>query len=361
MKVAILGAGNGGVSAAVELARGGHQVSLWNRSRSTLEPLIGAGGIHYQGVLGEGFVPLPMISDNLAKVVAGAEAILVCLPTQALGAVADALISVGAVTSPVILNPGHTGGALEFAEVFRRRGVAAPPLAEFSTLTYVARKTGPASVSITGRAKTIRAAGFAGDVTALAIAKSLYDCADPVTDVLHTSLCNVNMVLHPPGALLGASWVEATGGDFTFYVQGLSDGVARVMEDLDQERCRVGAAFGHDLPPLFDEMQAIGTIEIAADRKAGLAAAIRAGKANSAIKAPDSLRHRYYQEDFWYGLMPFLALADIAQVDAPVAASLMRLCASALGRAAPAAGRTAEAMGIDRLNRDQLINKVKGK
>ena len=38
-------------------------------------------------------------------------------------------------------------------------------------------------------------------------------------------LCNINMVVHPPGAILGAAWVEATGGDFTFYVQGMTPGV----------------------------------------------------------------------------------------------------------------------------------------
>ena len=48
-------------------------------------------------------------------------------------------------------------------------------------------------------------------------------------DVLACDLANVNMVLHVPGAVLGAAWVEATRGDFTFYVQGMTPGVARVM------------------------------------------------------------------------------------------------------------------------------------
>ena len=54
MKVAILGAGSGGVSAAVELSRTGHIVRLWNRSGKTLEPFIDAGGIRYEGVMGSG-------------------------------------------------------------------------------------------------------------------------------------------------------------------------------------------------------------------------------------------------------------------------------------------------------------------
>jgi len=56
---------------------------------------------------------------------------------------------------------------------------------------------------------------------------------------------------------------------FHFYVEGLTDGVARVMESLDAERRSVGRGFGVDLPSLFDEMQAVGTIESNVDPQAG--------------------------------------------------------------------------------------------
>ena len=85
-------------------------------------------------------------------------------------------------------------------------------------------------------------------------------------DVLACDLANVNMVLHAPGAVLAAAWVEATRGDFTFYVQGMTPGVARVMRALDDERRAVARAFGHDLPSLDAEMQAIGTVEQSSPR-----------------------------------------------------------------------------------------------
>ncbi|RME65810.1 MAG: NAD/NADP octopine/nopaline dehydrogenase, partial [Alphaproteobacteria bacterium] len=140
---------------------------------------------------------------------------------------------------------------------------------------------------------------------------------------------------------------------------GLTDGVARIMTDLDKERLAVATAFGHALPDLFHEMQAIGTIEAQADPAQGLAAAIRGGKANARIKAPDSLAHRYYREDFWYGLMPFLALAQIAGVAAPTAAALFHLGAGLAGADKPKSGRDAAAMGIAGLGKAQLIAKVK--
>ncbi len=360
MKVAILGAGGGGASAAVDLARQGHQVSLWNRSAEAISGFVAAGGIRHLGVLGSGLTKVPLITTDLQQAADGADALLVCLPTLAHAPLAAQLAGCGLGSTPVILNPGQSGGALEFAAVYARAGVAAPPLAEFSTLTYVARKPAADTVHTSGRAKAVWVAALPGGEAALDAARALYDCARPAPNVLATALANVNMVLHPPGAILGAAWVERTGGDFTFYVEGLTDGVGRVMEQLDAERLAVAAAFGLGLPDLFDEMRTIGTIEAGTDRSQGLAAAIRGGRANARIRAPDSLDHRYYREDFWYGLQPFLALARIAGSEVPVAEALFRLGVALTGPVREGFGRSAEAMGIAGLDKAGLLAKVTG-
>ncbi|MEX2525067.1 MAG: NAD/NADP octopine/nopaline dehydrogenase family protein [Gammaproteobacteria bacterium] len=360
MKVAILGAGAGAVSAVVELGLQGHAIRLWNRREESLEPLRQNRGVDYSGVLGEGRADAEVWTTDLREAVAGAEALLVCLPTTAHESVARTLADQGLNDLPVVLNPGHTGGALAFREVFRRAGMAAPPVAEFSTLTYVARRPDQRSVSTTGVAGQVRVAALPGDEAAVEAALGLYPSALPAADVMTSGLANVNMVLHPPGAILGAAWVEATGGDFTFYVQGLTDGTGRVLRKLDEERLAVARAYDVTLPDLFHEMQAIGTIEPDTDPAEGVVSAIRAGKANSAIKAPDSLDHRYYREDFHYGLQPFLVFADIAGVDVPVARSLMALAEALLESAGTDTGRTAKSMGIDGKSRQQLIEMIRG-
>ena len=82
------------------------------------------------------------------------------------------------------------------------------------------------------------------------------------------------------------------------------------------------------------------------------------GKANSKIKGPDSLEHRYYKEDFGHGLLPFLEFANIAGVDTPVARSLYLLAQTTVGVDYRDGGRTAAAMGIAGLSKDQLLEKV---
>jgi opine dehydrogenase len=360
MRVAILGAGAGGASAAVELAGGGHTVTLWSRSASTLEPFSDAGGISHTGVLGSGTLMPELMTDRLDRVLEDADVALVCLPTSAHVSLARALAEIRANSLPVVLNPGHTGGALAFRRVFDDAGLRPPPVAEFSTLTYVARKSAPDTVHTSGVAGRVWVACLPGDEAAVEQARELYPAAERARDVLATSLANVNMILHPPGSIMGASWIESTGGDFTFYVDGLSPGVGRIMERLDAERLAAGREFGLDLPDLFAEMQAIGTIEPDADSEAGLTAAVRSGTANSRIRAPASLRHRYFIEDFFFGLRPFLEFSAVAGVATPVARALMTLAEQLIDPDGEIAGRSARVMGIEGMDRPGLLQLVSG-
>jgi opine dehydrogenase len=355
-RIAVLGAGAGGAAAVAELSAAGHAIRLWGRSPGTLSPFQQQGGIAYEGVLGSGMVRPDLITVDLGEAVAGAEAVVVCAPSFAHRDIAAKLAATGAGNLPVVLNPGHTGGALEFRQASRARGVD-PPIAEFSTLTYVARKYRPGCVTITGLAKSVRLAALPGGEAALDAGGALFRCANIMPDVLACDLANVNMVLHVPGAVLAAAWIEATHGDFTFYVSGMTAGVARVMRALDDERRSVARALGHALPSLIAEMQAIGTVQAGAGED-DLAAAIAAGEANRRIKAPDSLAHRYYREDFGHGLLPFTVLASIAGVAVPIAASLLRIGETLIGADLAVGGRTAEAMGIAGLDRTGLLKLV---
>src|SRR5215470_3764702 len=359
-KVAVVGGGAGGAAAVVELVAAGHEVRFWSRAEQTLAPFKAQGGVAYDGILGSGLAQPHLMTCDLVAAIEAAEVILICLPTFAHRSVALALANAGS-TLPIVLNPGHTGGALEFRHTFRSLGHAPPPIAEFSTLTYVARKYTPARVTITGRAKNVRLAALPDGKSAADAAQMLFRSAWIVRDVLACDLANVNMVLHSPGAVLGAAWVEATGGDFTFYVQGMTAGVARVMRALDEERRAVARAFGHELPSLIEEMQAVGTVEASIRDIDDLVAAISSGEASRKIKAPNSLQHRYYREDFGHGLLPFAAFAAIAEIDIPVATSLLRLAETVLGFDLSTEGRTAERMGIADLDRNGLLKLVGGR
>jgi opine dehydrogenase len=345
------------MAATAELTLAGHAVRLWNRRPATLAPLEAAGGVAYEGVLGDGFARPEAMTQNLAEALAGADLAMVCLPSIAHGRVAEALIAERAAL-PVVLNPGHTGGALHLAARFADAGLEPPPVAELSTLTYVARKPSGDRVRVTGAAERVRAACLPAGEAALALAAELYPAAQPERDVLATGLSNVNLVLHPPAAVLGVAWVEATRGDFRFYADATTPAVARTMAALDAERRAVAAAYGHELDPLELEMAAIGTADREAAARGDLRAAVADGEANRSIMAPDSLEHRYYTEDFGYGVLPFVELARIAGVVVPVADALLRLADTFIEGGVVAAGLTARRMGIAGLDAAGLLERV---
>ncbi|MGH3192265.1 MAG: 2-dehydropantoate 2-reductase N-terminal domain-containing protein, partial [Streptosporangiaceae bacterium] len=172
MRVAVLGAGAGGLSCAVELTQRGRRVRLWNRNPATVQPF-GSGVIGYTGVLGEGSVAVDAVTVDLAEALAGADVAMVCLPALGHDAVFAGLAELGCAI-PVLLNPGHTGGALHLRQVFAAHGVPLPPVAELSTLTYVARRRGDL-VRITGRAGRVRCGALPGGEAAAAAAAALFD------------------------------------------------------------------------------------------------------------------------------------------------------------------------------------------
>jgi opine dehydrogenase len=108
-------------------------------------------------------------------------------------------------------------------------------------------------------------------------------------------------------------------------------------------------------------MAAIGTADRAAAARGDLQGAISRGEANRRIRAPASLEHRYYAEDFGYGLVPMLALAHAAGVATPLASALIAVASALLGRDLAAEGLGAARLGLVDLDRDGILDLVRAR
>ena len=80
--IAVLGAGHGGLAAAADLGLRGYEVRLHARRRETLDPIIEQGGVDVVGVQ-EGLVPVPVLTTDVAEAVAGADLIMLVVPSVA--------------------------------------------------------------------------------------------------------------------------------------------------------------------------------------------------------------------------------------------------------------------------------------
>ena len=52
--------------------------------------------------------------------------------------------------------------------------------------------------------------------------------------------------------LLNTGWVESDHGNFEYYLEGISPGVAKVLEYIDMERIKIAEAVGIRVPSLKD-------------------------------------------------------------------------------------------------------------
>lgn len=352
--VAILGAGNGGCAVAADLGRRGFEVRLWSRSPERLAPIRERGGIARTGVLGEGFTPVPIITADLAEAMAGADLVLLVAPTHAHETLAALAAPHLDAEQLLVAAPGHTLTLIP--SVLRHHGVRRPVLAETGTLPYICRMAGPATVRITVAARYLPFAVFPARETERVRPRvaAVYPAIGPVPSVLDTVFLYGNAIHHPPATLLNAGRIEATGGDYYHYHDGISPAVGHVIDRLDDERRAVAAALGIETPRFVDHFYRMGYTTAAA-RDTGLAyEAFHQSEPDRWIKAPSSLEHRFLDEDVPFGLVPLAELGRLADVPTPGMDYLIHLASLATGKAYRVDGLTLVRMGLAGITCEQL-------
>jgi len=252
----------------------------------------------------------------------------------------------------VVLNPGRTGGALEFAEALRQLKVSTYPfIAEAETLIYACRITNPGQVRIFGIKNAVPVATFpAYHITdVLTTFKKVLPQFVAGDNVLRTSLSNIGAVFHPALTILNVAWIEERKGNFEYYHEGASPSVAKLLENLDAERVNVAEALGIRVLTAREWLyQAYG---VAGDN---LYEAMQANKGYRGIKAPNTLEHRYITEDVPTSLVPIASLGDRFGVSVPTIKTIIHLASVLHGCDYMAEGRTIERLGLSGLSVRQI-------
>lgn len=355
--VAVLGAGNGGCAAAADLARRGFEVRLYNRTYERIRSIVERGGLELTGAAGEGFVELPVVTDDLGMALRGVDLVMVTAPLLALPSYAPGLAEMLPPRAVVFLNPGHVGGGLFLVnEIHRLTGRTDVRTAEVSTLSYACRMRGPTTVAVLGVMDTLPFASFPGRHRdeLLELIRPLYPSVVPATDVLETAFMDINAVEHPPQIICNAGWVEHTRGNYLFYYEGTTPAVGSVIDRLDEERRAVADALGVRTRPFVEVFHAMGYTTGRAAEIGTAFAALQESAPNRWIKGPSSLDHRYLNEDVGWGLVPWAELGRSVRVATPLMDSLITLGGALTGRDYRSEGLTLERLGVAGLGPEAL-------
>ncbi len=356
-KITVIGAGHGGKAMAAEMASRGLPVTLFNRTPSRIEVIKMRGGIELHTEDNQHvFAPLEAVTWDIAEAVAGAELIMVVIPASGHRDVALMVAPHLRDDQVVVLNPGRTGGALEFRQALTEGGCTSVPIiCEAETFLFAARSLGPAEAQIFRTKYSVPAAAFPATRTeeALDVLRTVYPQFIPAKNVLHTSMNNMGAVFHPALALLNAGWIEATSGDFQFYMDGVTPATARVLTALDRERVTVAASLGIRAQTAEEWLN-----RAYAANGADLYEAMHANPGYKGIKAPNHLRHRYIFEDVPCSLVPIALIGQQYGVETSTITALVSLANIVHGTDYWRKGRTLKLLGIQNMSVTELHHYV---
>jgi opine dehydrogenase len=255
----------------------------------------------------------------------------------------------------VLLNPGRTCGALEFINILRERGNNADVIvSEAQTFIYASRGMGPASVKIFRIKQAIPVAAIPAIKTEEALDKINEAFPEFIsgTSVIETSFNNIGAVFHPAITILNASRIESTMGNFQFYIEGVTQSVARVLEEVDKERVEVA----HILR-CKNVLTAIEWLTMAYNVVEGnLFDAIHSNPGYVGIMAPRMTNVRYITEDVPMSLVPIAEFGRIFGVKTTATDALIDLANVIFKIDFRKTGRNLVRLRMENLTLDEIRN-----
>lgn len=354
-QITVVGAGHGGKAMAAHLSLMGAEVTLYNRTWKHVEAIAERGGVLVKSNEDvNGFGELAKVTSDLEEAVKRSRLIMLVVPAFAHAELAQKMSKFLQLGQIVVLNPGRTFGALEFRKVLMDNQCASNVIvAETQTFLYASRSDGPAQAYIHRIKEAVPLAAFPAIDT-----REVLDALNPYfpqfingKTILHTGLNNIGAIFHPTIMLYNLGRIESTGGEFQFYIDGVTPSVAKLMEAVDRERVRIGRMLGVEI------ISAKEWLKLAYDAEGeNLYEAIQNQEGYRGINAPSTVNHRYINEDIPMSLVPMASLGNMLGIRVRGMTSIIRQACIIRERDYWALGRTVENLGLSRLRSKNLLS-----
>jgi len=353
--VAVLGAGSGGYAAAVDLTQRGFSVNLFEHPRfaANIQEAKETGGIYAKGVVQEEFVKLNSITSDIEAALDGVEMVILTLPAYGVEAFAEHCIPHLKDGQMVVLNMAATAGSLRFGLKVEE---LAPDLrikvGETASLTYGCRRTGPTEVNVLLRVQNLFFSAFPAEDTAELIEayRALYPSVIQATNILETTLNNGNPITHPSSSILNAGRIEFAKGEYYLYPEGISPGVARVIDAVDHERLALCRTLGFREIPTIERLVKYGY----AQPKESLYEEYHTSEVFNKAKGPVDLQDRYLTEDIPFGLVLWSSLGRNLGVPTKMMDAVIDIGSILCERDFRSEGLTAKKLGLEGLSASQI-------
>ncbi len=356
-RFAVLGAGAGGLAMCVDLALAGFDVGLYElpQFEEKIQAIGERGGIEASGAV-SGFASPVKASTEIGEIVDGADVVMVTVPAFGHETFVEACLPHLSDGQILVFNTGYYAG-LRFRDTLKRAGKGGVILAETMILPYTARVVGPARVHVDGKKAKLSIAALPATKTdrVLQIMKDAFPEFIPATNVLETSINNLNLVSHVPVTLLNKAQVERTSPFVLTVGEGVTPSVAKLKEAVDEERADIGGALGIQVLSIIDMLNLWGY------RTTGESVyEVFQGSPQFSTFQYEYVdgSHQYLKEDLSYGLVPTASLAKLLGVPTPITRAMIDIFAVIDGIDYWRDGITAEKLGLGGMSSGEIVDLV---
>src|SRR5699024_1685486 len=360
-KIAIIGEGNGGITAAADLKSKGFHIHLYEmpQFKHNLKGVLQNKGIILQDENGEETYSVDLVTTDIEEAVHGVDLVMLTIPGFAIESFAELLAPVMDETQPILLNGASAMGCIRFIKRAKELGINKQfNICETNSLTYGTRVIpDEARVELSLRAKSIFLAAYPKENTMKMtdICSEVYDCFIPAKNVWHAALENGNPEVHPGPSLLNAGRIDYSNGEFYLYKEGITEHTIKVLKAIERERIAIGHAFGFELENAIQSRFRRGYFQ---NEEEDLQTLLNTSKVFTEIKGPNSVDSRYFTEDISDGLVLWSNLAKVAGIATPGIDAVITLGGIMLEKNFFKEGLTLEKLDFKDLGVDTLIKKT---
>jgi opine dehydrogenase len=331
-KVTVLGAGNAGFALAFHLSHQGHEVALFEHPdfKQAIEPIQKTGELvapaeveGFKAVV-SGTVKITIATSDIKEAIEFGDVVMIIVPAFGQVPIFEMALPHLKEGQIFVSMPGNFA-SLQYAKILKERGIKKQIyFVDTDSIPYACRKLKDNQVFISGMKLMLNAGVYPANATdkVLADLQPLFTLKlTKNANVLEAGFANMNMIVHPPPVLQNAGWIEVTKGNFSFYTDGCSPSVCKVMDGVDRERMDIASALKLHTRPFIEidkgwygETNKFTTYEH-----------IHYGAFHGFFPAPPNLDNRYINEDMCYILLPICQLARRYNISTPVTDAMVLL------------------------------------
>ena len=361
-KVTIIGAGNGGMTAAYHLSKLGNSVCIYDSPSfdKQIKAINEKGGIeavselHGCDMMFSGFEKIEKATSNIKEAVEFSDLLIMICPSFAQEILFNDMLPHLKDGQTIMLMPGNYGGLVlnKIKNESEKKDL---------DITFVD------SISIPWACRIVDSAKIAIMGLKEYIPMSVYPYSDlekfkeQVKDVLPlevrflrnpliAGLENINFGGHPLMTTLNMGLLENFDGQFNYYRDCCSPATSRAAAKMDLERLSVGKAYDFELKSELDAMNSLYASDYETVYEFN-----RASKTHVKISsAPNSSKARYITEDVPYLLIPCYELAEKAGLKLPIVESCIHIASAYNDTDYFKTGRTLKKMGLDKLTVEEI-------